>query len=366
MKIINHSSVNFRNIESAYFEPCDEMNIIFGENGQGKTNIIESIWMMTGFYSFRERKNSKLISHDKSEATIETNFYSNGRQQNALLKINQKKELTLNGVKEESPRALMGSFYSVVFSPTTLGIVQSGPSERRKLLDVALTIMKPNYALIMSKYIRVIENRNALLKKLGDRSFEREDYFLPWDEELIKLGSKIIKYRSDYTGLLSEKASEIYSEISSGREKFSFYYDYSCENMSEEEISVKLRSDLEKSRETDKKRLYTGCGPHTHDLIFNLDGRDAKSFGSQGQQRTCALSVKLAEAEMEEKITGESPVILLDDVMSELDENRQTFILNFLNNKQVFITCCEPSTLLRSKNGKVFEVKKGNISEKES
>lgn len=364
MIIKYHSAKNFRNLNSISFEPHPEMNVIYGENGQGKTNIIESIWLLTGFYSFRARKNAQLIEQGKDEAEIENNFYSHSREQNAVMKINKRKEITLNGVKEESPRVMMGKYYAVVFSPATLGLVQDGPGERRKMLDIALSLIKPNYAVVMSRYLRVLEQRNALLKKFGERSFEY-DYIMPWDTELANLGAKIIKYRLDYVEQLSTLSSEIYKGISSGREEFTFYYDFSKENISEEEIKDKLIADIEKTREADIKRLYTNAGPHTHDLVLNLNGRDARMFGSQGQQRSCALAMKLGEASIIEKVTGECPVVLLDDVMSELDEGRQTFILNYLDNWQVFITCCDPSQLLRSKKGKAFEVKEGKIEEME-
>ena len=364
MIIKYHSAKNFRNLEAIEFYPHPEMNVIYGENGQGKTNIIESIWLLTGFYSFRARKNSQLIEQGKDEAEINSDFYSHQREQNAVMKINRRKELILNGVKEESPRVMMGKFFSVVFSPATLGLVQDGPGERRKMLDIALSLIKPNYAVIMSRYLRVLDQRNALLKKMGEKAFEY-DYIQPWDTELANLGTKIIKYRLDYVEQLSALSREIYEGISSGREKFTFYYDFSKENISEAEIKEKLISDIEKSHDADLKRLYTNAGPHTHDLVLNLNGRDARTFGSQGQQRSCALAMKLGEASIIEKITGETPVVLLDDVMSELDEGRQTFILNYLDNWQVFITCCDPSTLLRSKKGKAFEVIDGNIKEME-
>ena len=364
MIIKYHSAKKFRNIDSVEFEPHPEMNIIYGENGQGKTNIIESIWLLTGFYSFRARKNAQLIQQGNDEAEIVNRFYSHMREQNAVMKINKKKEITLNGIKEESPRVMMGKYYAVVFSPATLGIVQDGPGERRKMLDIALSLIKPNYAVIMSRYLRVLDQRNALLKKMGERSFEN-DYIMPWNTELANLGAKIIKYRLDYIEMLSEISTEIYKGISSGREEFTFHYDFSPENISEEEIKEKLIADIEKSKEADLKRLYTNAGPHTHDIVLNLNGRDARVFGSQGQQRSCALALKLGEASIIETVTGESPVVLLDDVMSELDEGRQTFILNYLDNWQVFITCCDPSTLLRSKKGKAFEVVEGKISEME-
>ncbi len=363
MKILNHSSSDFRNIEFCSIEPDSEMNIIYGENGQGKTNLIESIWLMTGFYSFRARKNIQLIRQGSEKAKISTSFFSGGREQNAVLDIGLKKELTLNGVKEESPRAIMGSFYAVVFSPSTLSLVREGPSERRKLLDIGLSLIKPNYALLMSKYLRVIDQRNSLLKKFGEKSIDMREYFEPWDEEIISLGSKIIKYRIDYVKMLAEYSKEIYSGISSGRESFDFYYSFSKDELDGKSIEEKFRKELERSFESDVKRAYTSAGPHSHDLMLTLDGRDARVYGSQGQQRSCALSMKLSEAAIIEKITGECPAVLLDDVMSELDEGRQSFILNFLGDRQVFITCCEPSTLLRKGRGKVFEVTNGSVKE---
>lgn len=363
MKLKEHSAEKFRNIDSISFSPDEEMNIFFGENGQGKTNIIESVWMMTGFYSFRGKKNNQLIKYDEQEATIKSEFWSGGREQNAEMKIGQKKELILNGVKEESPRAIMGSFPGVVFSPGTLSVVQDGPSERRKLLDIALTLIKPNYASILSRYLRVVEQRNALLKKYGEKTFRKEYIYAPWDEELIKSGTKIIRYRLDYIEKFSALAGEIYSGISSDREKFTFRYDFSSENITDEEIANKLKAELEKSRDADVRRLYTVTGPHSHDLILTLNGKDARIYGSQGQQRSCALAMKLAEASIIEKTTGESPIILLDDVMSELDEGRQNFILNYLDNRQVFITCCDPSQLERKGKGKAFEVTEGKIKE---
>ncbi|MBO5409673.1 MAG: DNA replication/repair protein RecF [Clostridia bacterium] len=364
MIINSHSVKNFRNIDSASVNLDPEMNIFYGENGQGKTNIIESIWLMTGFYSFRARKNVQLIKDGCDEAEIETEFYSHSREQLAAMKINKRKEIILNGVKEESPRVMMGKFQAVVFSPNTLSVVQDGPSERRKLLDIALSTVKPNYAMLMSRYLRAIEQRNSLLKKYAERKFDLM-YFEPWDEEIINLGSKIIRYRLDYIDSLSALSGEIYDGISSGREKFSFHYDFSAENISDEEIKAKLTENMNKSREADFKRLYTNAGPHSHDLVLNINGRDARLYGSQGQQRSCALALKLGEASIIEKITGECPVVLLDDVMSELDEGRQTFILNYLDNWQVFITCCDPSQLLRSKKGKAFEVREGSIKEME-
>ena len=232
------------------------------------------------------------------------------------------------------------------------------------MLDVAISLVKPNYAAVTSRYIQTLKHRNALLKKYAQRPFA-DEYFIPWNEELARLGARIIKYRLDYIEKFSTVAGNIYDGISSGREKLTFRYDFSAENMTEDEIKQKLLSELERTKESDLRRLYTAAGPHSHDLLLYLDGKEASVYGSQGQQRSCAIAMKLGEASIIEKITGECPAVLLDDVMSELDEGRQKYILNYLNNWQVFITCCDPSQLLRSEKGKTFEVKGGRINELE-
>lgn len=359
-----HSVKNFRNVESAEFEPDEELNIFYGENGQGKTNLIESVWLLTGFYSFRERKNVRLVARGKKEAEIKDVFFAKGREQNVVMKISGRKEIILNGIKRESPRAMTGNFFAVVFSPSTLGIVKGGPGERRRNLDVAVSLIKPNYTVLMSRYLRALNQRNALLKKLSAGN-GNPGLLEPWNRELSVSGAKIVKYRVDYVGELLKYAEEIYSQISSGREKFSFYYEFCDDKADEGEIRASLNSELKKNEALDLKRLYTSSGPHSHDLILNLNGEDARSFASQGQQRSCALALKLAEAKIIERTTGERPTALLDDVTSELDENRQKFILDFLNRGQAFVTCCEPSRLRTVKKGKIFKVAGGKIKEAE-
>lgn len=364
MRIIDHSADNFRNLKKTFFEADPSMNVIFGENGQGKTNIIESIWLFTGCYSFRTHKNSQLICEGEKTAVSEINFYSEARAQNARMTIAKNKDIILNGVQCDSPRVMMGKFCAVVFSPSTLSVVKDGPGDRRRLLDIAISLIKPNYAAVMSKYLRALNQRNNLLKKINERAFDLS-VLEPWDELLANLGASIIGYRRDYISELKDLSAEIYSGISSSRESFSIEYSFFKDDpfLDDKEIAEKLLESLSKTREADLRRLYTGVGPHADDLLLELNGMDARFYGSQGQQRSCALSLKLSEASIMGKITGEAPVVLLDDVMSELDEGRQKFILNYLDNWQVFITCCDPSQLLRSEKGKVFEVKNGTISE---
>lgn len=363
MYVQQHAAERFRNLAAVRMTPDPEMNVIFGKNGQGKTNLIESLWMLTGFYSFRSHKNAHLVADGAKEAVITDQFFSAGRGQTVEMRIHARKEITLNGVKEASPRAMMGRFPAVVFSPQTLSVVQDGPAERRRLMDIALSLMKPNYALLYSNYKRALDQRNALLKKIVERKFDAA-MMAPWDAELVKLGTRIIQYRLQYLEKLNAAATEIYRGISGGNETFSFYYDFQRETADETAIREKLMASLDRSREADLKRLYTNVGPHADDLVLQLDGRDARIYGSQGQQRSCALALKLGEASVIRDVTGECPIVLLDDVMSELDEGRQTFILNYLDAWQVFITCCDPSQLQRAGRGKTFEVENGTLFER--
>ena len=365
MNVISHSADRFRNLKNTHIEAHPSMNIIFGENGQGKTNIIESIWLFTGCYSFRTHKNNELVCDTEEEARAKLRFFASEREQTAEMKIGKTKDIVLNGVSCESPRAMMGKFRAVVFSPSTLSVVKGSPGERRRLTDIALSIIKPNYAVIMSRYLRTLNQRNALIKKIYEKQYDLS-ILDTWDEALSSLGASIIEYRLAYIENLKEKSSAIYSGISSSKESFDIRYSFGKTTgiNGDKDIKEVLLNELHSTRESDLKKLYTSAGPHSDDLSITVNGRDARLYGSQGQQRSCALALKLGEASVMGETTGEEPIVLLDDVMSELDEGRQKFILNYLDSWQVFITCCDPSTLMRSENGKVFEVIDGTVSER--
>ena len=185
---------NFRNIENMEFEPSNGINVIYGENGHGKTNIIESIWLFTGCNSFRTRKNIELINKNSDSSELFTEFNSNGRHQNAKLIIKEKKEAYLNGIKQISPRKFLGEFQAVVFSPSVLSVIRDGPSEKRKFLDIAISLIRPNYAALLSKYNKTIIQRNSLLKQIGTEK-KGEDLLFVFDEELARCGGRIIDYR---------------------------------------------------------------------------------------------------------------------------------------------------------------------------
>ena len=353
---------NFRNISSIELEACDGVNVIYGENAQGKTNILEAMWLFTGCKSFRGAKDNELIKFGENFSKINLEFSDNLREKKSEIIIaDKKKNASLNGVSLRSTAELIGSFYAVIFSPVHLSLIKDGPSARRKFLDTALCQLKPSYAEHLAGYKRALVQRNALLKDLHLNS-ELYDMLDTWDDQLARYSACVIKERIQYIDLLSDYSKNIYSGISENKEDFSVFYskkinkDYSVKDIYLSEIE-----NLKNSRKEDIFSKTTTVGPHRDDLEILINNVSARSFGSQGQQRSCALALKLGESEIIKKVTGETPVALLDDVMSELDEKRQDYVLNHINDRQVFLTCCDPSQVLRLCGGKSFLIKGGEI-----
>ena len=354
---------NFRNITQLSLSADCGVNVIYGENAQGKTNILESIWLFTGCKSFRGAKESEFIKFGEEFSKINLCFKDNVREKKSeIIYSDKKKNIILNGVELKSSAELIGSFYAVIFSPVHLSLIKDGPSARRKFFDTALCQLKPGYAEHLAGYKRALLQRNALLKDLF-MSPELYDLLDSWDDQLARYSASVIFERLKYIEMLSEYSKEIYSGISDNKESFSV--EYSKINL-DKDISVKdlYISELEnikKARKEDILYKTTSVGPHRDDLEIKINNVSARSFASQGQQRSCALALKLGESEIIEKITGETPVALLDDVMSELDEKRQDYVLNHINNRQVFLTCCDPSQVLRLCGGKSFLIKGGEV-----
>jgi len=363
MKITDYQSKNYRNLNDVRFQPAPDINVIHGENGQGKTNVVESVWMLTGCHSFRTHRHQELIRTGEREASVRAAFDARGLAQEAALKINQKREFTLNGIQKESPRRFLGEFQAVVFSPSSLSVVQSAPSERRRFLDIAVSMVKPAYASYLIKYAKILQNRNALLKQIAQGS-AGEDALAPWDEELAAVGAKITLYRYNYLNSLAVTAAEIYSEICGKKERMTLeYMQTSREAAGEYELAESIYMALQKNKSADIRRVLTSAGPHKDDLLIAVDGMAARHYASQGQQRSCALSLKLGEAYIVKEQSGEYPVVLLDDVMSELDRSRQTFLLEYLRDWQVFITCCDTAHFSGLGGAKMFRMENGFLFE---
>ncbi len=355
---------NFRNIADLSFTADSGVNVIYGENAQGKTNILESIWLFTGCKSFRGAKDCELIKFGEEFAKINLEFSDNIREKKSEIIISEKKKnVSHNGVQLRSSAELIGSFYAVIFSPVHLSLIKDGPSARRKFLDTALCQLKPSYAEHLSGFKRALMQRNALLKDLHLNT-GLYDMLDTWDDQLARYSATVIKERLEYIDLLSKYSKSIYSGISENKESFSVSYsrnDFKNEEFSVKDIYLNELEKLKTSRKEDIIFKTTTVGPHRDDLEILINNVSARSFGSQGQQRSCALALKLGESEIIKKVTGETPVALLDDVMSELDEKRQDYVLNHINDRQVFLTCCDPSQVLRLCEGKSFLIKGGVI-----
>ncbi len=355
---------NFRNLSNSEIFPCEKVNVIYGDNAQGKTNLLEAIWLFCGGHSFRGAKENELIHFEDSFFRLSMEFNSFSRDQNAEISFSQnKKKIKLNGVEKNSSSYLTEVFSCVVFSPENMTLVKRGPSLRRKFLDGAITQQRIRYAAALSKYNQIINQRNALLKDIYKHK-ELKDTLPIWDDSLSVTGAIILKERLEYIKELKIYAQKFHDDISCNKEKLDIEY-ISNAGVTEEDsielITDKLRVAYDKSRKDDYHTGYTNIGPHRDDMDIRINGISAKTFGSQGQQRSAVLSLKLAQAEMLYNKNGEKPVILLDDVLSELDPKRQDFLLNKVDSYQVFVTCCEESNKEQLKSGKVFYINDGEV-----
>lgn len=364
MKVESLTVRNFRNIEEMDFVPDSGVNVIYGENAQGKSNLLEAMWLFSGLRSFRGSKEKELIRFGADAAQLKMEFNNDIRNLSAQLDIGEKKKAILGGVPQSSSSKLIGEFLAIIFSPGNLELVRGGPAERRKFINAALCQLKPNYASRLSKFNRILQQRNILLKDISYHS-ELLDTLEIWDERFAKFAAYLILERENYLAELEPFLTEFYEGISGGREKVGISYssDLSAESKKPEELMQEIILSLKEHRRDDMLAGYTTAGPHRDDLTVTLNGMNVKTFGSQGQQRSCALSMKMAEGSIIRQFTGKQPVVLLDDVMSELDIHRQDYILNHIEGWQVFITCCEPSEILKTKSasGKMFEIKEGKI-----
>lgn len=362
MNITRLEAVSFRNIDELIIDPCDGVNIIYGDNAQGKTNLLESIWLFTGCRSFRGSKDGELINFNSRNAKLSLDYYGYDREQNIYLEIEKGRKFMLNGIKQNSSSKIIGNFLAVVFSPGHLSLVKDGPYERRKFLDIAISQLKPKYAVALSNYNKALAQRNILLKDIAYHA-ELYDTLDVWEERLSFYAGEIIRQRVGYIEKLSTFCSDIYCGISSGKEKLDITYYQQCPAYGNDrhELYENIKNLLFAARKNDIASGFTSVGPHRDDLNIKIDGLTARSYGSQGQQRSAALALKLGEAAMIKEFTSQQPVALLDDVMSELDESRQNYILNHIKDWQVFITCCDPNSVANLRCGKAFEMKNGII-----
>ena len=343
--IKNLSIYNFRNIRNLSFSPGERLNIIYGDNAKGKTNLIEAIWMFTGQKSFRKVKEGQLILFGENNARLDLDFFTNLRFQKLTIKWDPQKIIYLNQCKIESITDFIGTFSAIVFSPEDLNLVKGNPQRRRNFLDIALSQINKTYPKLLIKYNKILSQRNALLKEIYKYP-GLIDTLDVWDSAFAKISATITKYRIKYISALIPIAQDIYCGISDYKEKLDIKYILGFEmdlnpDVGYQELYEKFEKKIFDVRNLDIKFGFSQVGPHKDDFNILLDNLLAKSFASQGQQRSIVLAIKLAEAQIIRDLMKKNPVILLDDVMSELDVKRKKYILNFLKDMQCFITCCD-------------------------
>lgn len=353
----------FRNLHPGLWTPDEGVNILYGDNAQGKTNLLEACWLFTGARSFRGAKDAEMIRFGADGAKLAMNFEAGGRQQEATIAIRQRRSVTLNGVPLPSASKLAGTFCGVVFSPTHLSLIKDGPDGRRRFVDAAYCQLKPAYIGALSEFQKALTQRNAFLKQGKETGMTDSDLLDLWDHTLAAASARLTLARRHYVRRLLPIAVGIYDGLSSGREPFEVTWETPVTAESLPEIAAQWMEAFRGARRADTAAGFSTVGPHREDLSVSIAGQSARSYGSQGQQRSAVLALKLAEATLLQEVTGEKPVAFLDDVMSELDTSRQDYILNRIDGWQVFITCCEPSTALRNTAAKVFYIKQGVISE---
>ena len=360
MYIKNIKIENFRNIEFMEIEPHNEINVIYGQNGQGKTNLLEAIWLFTGCKSFRNAKDSELVQFNEENSRISIEYETELRENKASVCIEKKRTASLNGISLSSPRELIGKYYSVVFSPIHLSLIKDGPLNRRKFIDTAISQIDNMYAKKLMYFNHLIQQKNALLKNAAENPSLLDTLDI-WDEKISLAGADVISDRIEYIKKLQKKTTEIYRGISGEKEELSIKYlsNVRYESEDKQSIAEKYYETMKKNRPNDLYLKNTTSGPHRDDIEILINSISARKYGSQGQQRSASLALKLGEAEIIKDLKGEHPIILLDDVMSELDSTRQNYILNKMTGKQVFITCCEKETISRLCAGKVIKIENG-------
>ena len=348
---------NYRNYDRLIIEFSSGTNILYGDNAQGKTNILEAVYLGATTKSHRGSKDKEIIRFGENESHIRIHLMKQdiGHQIDMHLKKSRTKGAAIDRIPIKRSSDLLGFVPVIFFSPEDLSIIKNGPSERRKFLDIELSQLEKMYLHQLSSYNRVMAQRNNLLKQLA---YQREllDTLDSWDLQLVKYGSEVIRYRQKFIEDLNEIIREIHKNLTGKKEKIVLKYDYSVNY--DEFLTV-----LQRKREIDLKYASTGAGPHRDDIEFLVNGIDIRKFGSQGQQRTAALSLKLAQIELVKRQTGETPILLLDDVLSELDSSRKNYLLDSITDIQTLITCTGLEEFINShlQIDKMFQVKSGKI-----
>lgn len=357
---------DFRNYPYAELPLCSGVTVLCGENAQGKTNLLEAIGLLSTMRLFRSAQKKDAVRFGAQQCEAGVRFVSGGRENTVQITIPQegRPQVTVNGVRRKRLADAAGLLRSVLFCPEDLALVREGAAVRRRFLDVALCQLRPNYATYLSEYSRLLEQKNRILKHWEEKP-SLLDLMDDFSCRMSMIGGHIIRYRAYYLRSLMEKAETIHAEVSGGQEYLT--YDYHTVSgvtnpfASASAIGAEVWQHMQAHRAAEIASKSCLSGVHRDDLELQIGGRAAKAFASQGQVRTCALSLKLAEREMFFADSGEYPILLLDDVLSELDARRQDFVFNRIGGGQVIITCCEPEKIQEIGAGAAFLIENGTI-----
>lgn len=351
---------NFRNYENLEISFDEGTNILFGDNAQGKTNILEAAYMSGTTKSHKGSRDREMIRFGEEEAHLKTVVVRGGReyQIDMHLKKNRAKGIAIDKIPIKKASELFGILNIVFFSPEDLNIIKNGPAERRRFLDSELCQLDRIYLADLTNYNKILAQRNKLLKDMIYRP-SLSDTLPVWDMQLIETGKKIIRRRKQFVDELREIVSDIHYRISGGKEELFLKYEPNIDD-------IFFEDELSRAKEKDKKLCQTSVGPHRDDLLLSIGDVDIRKYGSQGQQRTSALSLKLSEIELVRKSISDTPVLLLDDVLSELDSSRQNYLLNNISDTQTIITCTGLDEFVRNRFtvNRVFEVIAGHVYER--
>lgn len=352
-----------RNIQEAALLPHPGLTVIAGANGQGKTSLLESIFLLTGSKSFRGAKDAELIRRESAVGRVTGRAQSDGRDYEIAVTVEgpaggrRGRFARVNGVDYGRAGEIAGIFTAVVFEPNHLSLVKAGPEGRRRFLDAALCQLYPGYLAILRRFNRALTQKNALLRRYYETR-DADGLLDAFDAELAAAGGDITRRRAAYLAMAGPAAEAYYAELSKGAEALSIQFKESA-------APGQLAQLLATGRKTDIKAGFCTRGPHREDFEVLLNGESARTYGSQGQQRSTVLSLKLAEAACAKQVTGQQPVLLLDDVLSELDESRQAYLLEHMDEGQSFVTCCDASVFGRTA-GKVVRIEDGRVAEAEA
>lgn len=368
MHITDLTVEGFKNIGSITMMPDADYNLIVGKNAQGKTNLLEAIWLMSGCRSFRGTKERDYIGFDRDRMQIVMHFIDARRTQYAIYELRRggNRKLILNGVEQSGTAAFFEQFRCVVFTPDDLSLIADRPERRRSFVDLCFSQIKPSYMDYVRRYDAIISQRNAAIRTAVLQK-QPPPALDVWDTQLAEVGAKISFWRNFYINRLNAACSRLYARISGGSEQLSveyashIYRNFTFPDRPDADMTERYYNRLCAGIADDMRVGYTLCGAGRDDMLLKINGRSVRDYGSQGQKKSTALVLKLAQAEIFQATTDDAPVILLDDVMGELDANRQQLVFEIIQNMQVFITTCNEDAIISRQNGRRVTISGGRV-----